>query len=212
MRLPKWLAAPRVLTLSDIEAGSDARYLPRSTNMRLPGSMIPGISRPEDAIRAARGASKLTERAGDTRAAFVQSIPCIAVTDMKISVEFYNVVLSFVNLSPRDEGRVIIFRGAPGVTPQQARQKAPGVRIILRTASGRTPAQQELHIHVTNVDDVFAEAARRLVSESQTQNEYFPHTYFRDAHVLRRPQMTAWRTRECAFLDPDGNILVFVQD
>lgn len=212
MRLPKWLAAPRVLTLGDIEAGSDARYLPRSTNMRLPGSTIPGAARPEEAISAARGASKLTERAGSARAAFVQAIPCIAVADMKMSTEFYNVVLSFINVSPRDEGRMLIFRGAPGTTPLQARQKAPGVRIILRATSGEKPAQQELHIHVTNVDDVFAEATRRLVSESQTRNEYFPHTYFRDARVLRRPQMTAWRTRECAFVDPDGHILVFVQD
>ncbi|WFD35508.1 hypothetical protein MCUN1_002366 [Malassezia cuniculi] len=167
---PIWRGAPLELPDGQAAESTDASVLPRSTGMRLAGSMIPGTTRPEEAVFAAR------TRAKGASATFIQSIPCLGVRNIDASLAFYSGVMSFVRVGPKNASRVLIFRGAPGVGASAANQKAPGVRLVLRATSER-PSAQEVHIGVSNVDAVFAECAKRLLAESQTRTEYFPHTY-----------------------------------
>lgn len=152
----------------------------------------------------------LTARAKGTKSTFFNQIPCLPVANMEESLAFYSTVLSFTRVGPKNESRTLLFRGAPGAGASAAHQNAPGARLIVR-ATNREVVPQELQICVSNLDSVFADGAQRLLNETQTRSEYFPHTYLRSACVLHRPQVTPWRTRECAFCDPDGHVLVFVE-
>ena len=161
-------------------------------------------------------------------ATFNMAIPCLYVSHMANSVNFYQKVLGFSVVGKAATHQAIMRRGPPikpkvvkgrlvnGVPPAS---QDVGVRIMLRyrpeewgELKGDGTGPPQLLIAVSNADDVFKEVSAKEWALRPTGDEYFPEVAFHKARVISKPQNKPWGTREMHMLDPDGNKIVFFHD
>ncbi|PWZ03054.1 hypothetical protein BCV70DRAFT_209495 [Testicularia cyperi] len=219
---------------------SDTAYLPKSTNMGLSDADAAALlsvnpfnfsrGRPnnweDDDVDVDRSRIRNTSRAGKT--AFMNAFPCLFVTNMTTSVDFYQKILGFSPVGKPATHQAVMRRGPAARPPRGSGQpysaippaaEEAGVRVVLRylpaewgelKSDGTGPPQ--LLIVVSNVDELFNEIVAKQQQFRPSGAEYFPEVFLGKAKVLSKPQNKPWGTRELHILDPDANKIIFYHE